>query len=123
MHLFLLLRKIIKKIQSIMGHFMWDGKLSRGKYHLIKWLQIARPIQEGRWGITDPATFNSALIIKNMWRTVSRSGIWSKIITENYMYRQAFIAWISGGAKRKTNSSYIWKIMMKNIQWMLGSVR
>jgi len=36
MHLFQLPRKIIKKVQSIMGQFIWNGKLLCGKYHLVK---------------------------------------------------------------------------------------
>jgi len=105
-----------------MGQFIWNGKLSLGKYHLVKWSHIARPIKEGGLRIMDPVAFNSALIIKNMWREVSRSRIWSKIMTEKYMCGQSFTALISIGAKRKTNSSYIWRSMMKNIQWMMGLV-
>lgn len=68
MHLFLLPREVIKKIQSIMGHFIWARILLSGKFHLVKRSLIARPIEEGGWGIIGPSTFSIAPIIKNMWR-------------------------------------------------------
>lgn len=49
-----------------------------------------------------------------MWRAATGTGIWSMVIKDKYMYGQYFIAWIFGGAKRKTISSYLWKSMMKD---------
>lgn len=115
MHLFLLPREVTKKIQSIMGYFIWAGTLLSGKFHLVKGSLIAIPIEEGGWSIIDPSAFNIVLIIKNMWRAASGTGIWPHIIKDKYMYGQSFTTWIFGGAKKKTISSYIWKSMMKNI--------
>lgn len=79
MHLFLLPREVIKKMESIVGRSIWVGTLLHGKYHLVKWSLIARPIEEGGWGIIDPFAFNTVMIIKNMWRTATtlKYGHWS----------------------------------------------
>ena len=74
-------------IQSIMGHFIWSGVHNgekKGKMHLVQWYLIARPVEDGGWGII--GSFNMALIIKNMWRYVTRTCLWSGIIKEKYMY-------------------------------------
>lgn len=67
--------EVILNIESIMNHLLWVGSQLQDKIHLVCWSTLARPIEEGGWGFINTSTFNKELIIKNMWREVSRNGV------------------------------------------------
>ena len=73
------------------------------------WLLIARPIENGGWGIFDVDIFNKALINKNLWRAVDGRGIWSNIIKEKYFYEQSFSNSIANGKKKEPNFLHLEK--------------
>ena len=84
-HIFYLPQQIIDEINSISAHFLWGGDHSVHKYHLVKWKLICRDKSHDGWGILDLRSFNSALLVKTMWRALTGRGIWNKIIYAKYI--------------------------------------
>lgn len=108
-------KEVIHKIESIMASFLWSINNQMGKIHLVRWSLLTRMIYEGEWGIMEPSNFNKYLVIKNMWREMIGSNLWSDIIREKYMHGQPFTTWIHNGVRKKTSMSAIWRSMMKNL--------
>jgi len=84
MHLYLILKEIIQKINKILARFLWAGKIIAKKYHLVCFSSIERPIQSGGWGILDKECFNISLVTKKNWRALYGTDIWQNGMKRKY---------------------------------------
>lgn len=75
MHIYKLLKAVTRKINTILTKFLWAGPISSRKFHLARMELISPPVKLGGWKLKDIDTFNSALLLKNLWREVHHKGL------------------------------------------------
>lgn len=90
MQLFMFPMDICHELDAIKTNFICPGSSLKGNLHLVRWKVIARPIDEGDWGILDAHSFNRALLINNLCRIVIEDNIWVHLIKEKYMQGRPF---------------------------------
>lgn len=65
MHLFLLPKSVIQKINAIISIFLWSGAHGGTKFHLVCSSEISRSTDRGRWGLLVLHVFPLALLSKS----------------------------------------------------------
>ena len=59
--------------------------LRKGKYHLVRWEEVCKPLTHGGLGIRSISMVNKALLGKWLWRVgLPSPGLWRKIIVCKY---------------------------------------
>ena len=98
-HLYYLPDGVIKMINHIIAKFLWGDSQCSHKIHLCKLDTLTVPKKFGGWGLLDVHLFSHALLIKSLWRALTRSGFWPALINLKYLdgpplmniYRNSFV--------------------------------
>ena len=56
---------ILEKLRKIIFSFLWGSSSNKFKFHLIDWKLLARPINQGGWGIMHLPSFSLSLRMKS----------------------------------------------------------
>jgi hypothetical protein len=76
---------VAKYIESIQCGFLWGGIGEEFKSHLVNWLKVCSPVQEGELGICNLKCFNHALLGKWLLRYASKPGAcWRRMVEAKY---------------------------------------
>lgn len=60
---------------------------------------IAKPKEDGGWGLKELHTFGSALVAKSIWKFISKEGKWQSILKHKYLGSLSTIDWIRDPSK------------------------
>lgn len=117
-HLYILPKFVIKKINYILSNFIWFGSKGVGKMHLAQLEDIK---EEGSQGIKNTKIFRWSLLVNSFWKELFGYGLWQQIIKEKYLHNQHFHTWIKVGTQNTCYSSFILNnfMLIGNMQWRL----
>ncbi|KAG2695985.1 hypothetical protein I3760_07G037500 [Carya illinoinensis] len=59
---------VAARIEKLQRDFLWGGMREEFKFHLVRWVQVCRPISGGGLGIRNLRVFNRASLGKWLWR-------------------------------------------------------
>jgi len=88
MHIFHIPQSTIKKIESIVRHFLWLGSGTKRRTPLVGLNLISRPIKNGGWGLLNLKNFNLAHSFANLWRNFEEQGLWQKVMVVKYLHNR-----------------------------------
>lgn len=72
--LFILPKKVIKAVESILRAFLWSGPELRKTGAKVSWEHLCSPKQEGGLGFKSMQVWNKAAIAKHIWFLISGGG-------------------------------------------------
>lgn len=78
---------VVNRLEQIQQKFLWQNFQELKKIHLVKLLDIYKPLDRavGGVGIRSIKTLNRALLIKWMWRFgIERESLWRKVVAGKY---------------------------------------
>ena len=108
MGFYMLPKGVHKKMDAIRAKFFWQGAGEQSKYHMAKWIAMARPKAQGGLGIINTLLMNECLITKWIWKIDKRlNELWYKILDAKYMKGKGFLGSSCQGA------SQFWKGLHK----------
>jgi hypothetical protein len=67
MHMFLLPKTVIKRMDKRRRNFFWQGVSMKKKYHLVRWKKICKSKKKGGLGIKNLRKMNVSLLCKCWW--------------------------------------------------------
>uniref|UniRef100_A0A803MS15 Reverse transcriptase zinc-binding domain-containing protein n=1 Tax=Chenopodium quinoa TaxID=63459 RepID=A0A803MS15_CHEQI len=120
--------KLWKKLQgwkgmSLVAQFWWGQKQGERKIHWLSWKKLCKPKNEGGLGLRDPKLFNWALLGKQAWRLVLKSGtLIEQVLKGRYYPNSSFME-----ANVGVNPSYKWCgiaetrwVVRRVMRWRIG---
>ena len=120
---------IIDKIRKLCFKFLWSGKHNSYGLPWTSWKILANPKSLGGWGLKFPIVFAKALAAKNVWNIIHGTGLWVKIVVQEYIHPLNILEWIRSPDKNKKNISICWKdvlwafdIIENFLVWKIGMV-
>ncbi|KAH1087384.1 hypothetical protein GYH30_018790 [Glycine max] len=72
--MFKALMKVIRELEGIQRHILWNGVSDQAKINWLKWTRVCTPKQMGGLGIKNLSIFNISLLVKR--RSASRTSQW-----------------------------------------------
>ncbi|KAJ9536498.1 hypothetical protein OSB04_un000335 [Centaurea solstitialis] len=108
MEIFLLPSGVVHEIESLFRDFLWaQGDSSKGRCK-VAWAMVCRPKECGGLGFRRLATWNRALVVKNIWSLLSnRDCLWVSWIRNHALRNMGF--WT---ARKNTRWSWVLTKMM-----------
>lgn len=101
---------VIKKVQSMMAHFLWSGSLSNKCVHKVSWQECAVPKDEGGLGIKNLAVWNDSAILSQLWRVINQEdSLWIRWVYKYELCRKGF--WTMSVPSK---SSWAWKKILQH---------
>ena len=114
-------KSILNKSKKIYSNFLWTGNKEQKVIPWVKWDQIARPKDLGRWGLKNPLLFSKSQGAKVGWRLISTHSLWTEVITHKYISLIPLLDWIKYFTNIP-NGSIIWKYLCKVAPLILGGL-
>jgi hypothetical protein len=87
--------------------------LRREVSHLVKWSNLAKHKELGRWGIKNLVWFCHALDTKSMWRLMHNEMLWGRVMTVKYIHGMSIVEWLRQPTKTTQNSSICWTALVE----------
>ncbi|KAK4726976.1 hypothetical protein R3W88_031893 [Solanum pinnatisectum] len=104
--IFLMPKKVLKKIESMCKRFLWNGdKEGKGKA-LIVWETLCWPKAAGGLNITDMYVWNKAAILKHMWNLCKKKD-------------KLWIVWVHTFYLKGRDP---WEVDIKQASWMVKKI-
>ncbi|CAN0915835.1 hypothetical protein LINGRAHAP2_LOCUS29340 [Linum grandiflorum] len=108
MSIFVLPQSIIKQVEALCSHFVWNSGETDVRKARVSWRNLAFPVREGGVGIRDLRWWNVACTSRHLWSILLCSGsIWVAWVS-TYRLRGADV-W---GHSPRASSSWVWKKIM-----------
>ena len=101
-------KSIINQIQKKIMVFIWFGDNVQSKYHLVRWENIAGPVEKGGWGLKNMHLFSMALRAKSLWLVFFGGSLWSLVLKEKYFRKISTIQWVGSYKKPGRHISNVW---------------
>jgi len=76
---------------------------------LVKWNTLAKPKNDGGWGLKNIYLFDQALVTKSLWWLLFNEGLWGKIMQQKHLKSLTLEQWIRCEPKSIWGASNIWK--------------
>ncbi|GAV75593.1 hypothetical protein CFOL_v3_19071 [Cephalotus follicularis] len=73
---FMLPVSVIKECEKTLRRFLWGGSGNAVKQSLVKWAKVCTPCQEGGFGVKNLTTWNTALLLKQVWNLLTDHSLW-----------------------------------------------
>jgi hypothetical protein len=74
-----------QKIDMHRAGFLWSGDKNRRKYHLVSWLVVYLPKDQGGLGIMNLDIMNISLLSKWLWKLFNEKGDWQNLLHHKYL--------------------------------------
>ena len=101
-------KTIINKIRMMTMAFIWSGEVKQSKFHLVRWENIACPMEMGGWGLKNMQHFSLALRAKILWLVLCGNNLWSQTIKVKYLQYLSTVQWGSQIYQAWRHISNIW---------------
>lgn len=89
-HLFLP-KRALKKIQSILSHYLWGASISGPCQFKVAWQDCCYPKKEGGLGFKDLIIWNDAAVLHQIWRIVKKDkSLWITWLYETFFNSKPF---------------------------------
>jgi hypothetical protein len=125
MGLFLLADGTHAAFDKILARFFWEGVSDKHSYHWVNWPEVCRPKDQGGLGIINSRFFNSALMIKWIWRIFDpeeHHNLWYKLLRAKYLSVDNIFARNSqGGSQFWRSINKIKHLFKLGAKYQLGS--
>lgn len=112
---------VLKKINSLMADFLWEGKHS-SRIHWVNWRRICLPTSEGGLGILHLESMMKALQSRLAWSFVQGTSLWAKLLRKKYGHPAELL-----GRTCPRAASHCWKnviphldFIQENSRWIIG---
>jgi hypothetical protein len=66
---------VLETIRKKCFKFLWYRKIENEEICLVKWKNIAKPKEEGGWGLKNIHFFGNSLAAKSLWRVIKSEGL------------------------------------------------
>jgi hypothetical protein len=117
---------ILHRIQQLITNFIWRGARKSLGFHLANWKKIARPKDNGGWGIRNLYWFAQSLSSKSCLRGIFGKGLWNLVLKKKYLKGIYLTSWLCKEEYKFQVASFIWKIFMGSLpiikQWLAWSI-
>lgn len=101
---FVIPKSCIKKINSICGAYLWQGKAEGNHYARVSWETVTLSKKEGGLGCRDLCAWNKACTFKLIWLLFSNAGsLWVAWYTQEVLNGQTSNFWTC-----KENQKHSW---------------
>lgn len=77
------------------------------KYHLVNWLDVCQPRDQGRLGVTNLEVKSITLLCKWIWRLENEEGDWHEMIRAKYLNRKTLTRCVASDG-----NSHFWNSLM-----------
>jgi len=95
--------------------FLLNGNRDTKHFHLCKWDLISLPKRHEGWGLQNFMDFKHALAANSLWRVLTSSGIWHRVIKYKYLPHTTIISWFRSHTFQQRSASSIWGRLLKSI--------
>ena len=104
--IFILPKKILKRMEQIMKNFLWTGQELSHRGAKVSWKDLSYQTLEGELGIRNLETWNKAIMAKHIWNLcqVDSSSYWVDWVRLHLIMGHSF--W---EIPIPTNSSWTWR--------------
>jgi hypothetical protein len=106
---------VLNALRKIMINFLWNGNRDTKHYHLCKWDLISLPKRHGGWGLRNIMDFKLALAANSLWRVLTSSGIWHRVIKYKYLPHSTIKNWFRSPTFQQKSTSSIWGGLLKSV--------
>ncbi|XP_019248784.1 PREDICTED: uncharacterized protein LOC109228056 [Nicotiana attenuata] len=104
--IFVLPKKLIKKIEVVCRTFLWTGGVETSRKALLAWEKVCMPKTDGGCNVLEISTWNKAAICKLLWNLCKKKDkLWVQWIHMYYGKRQA-----------------VWKTNPRNASWIVQKI-
>ena len=80
-----------KRMDFVRARMVWQERDGVRKYHLVKWVDVCQPRDQGGLGITNLEIKNISLLCKWLWRLENEEGDWQEMIRAKYLSRKTLV--------------------------------
>jgi hypothetical protein len=70
----------LKRCDLYRSRMLWQEKQRVKKYHLVRWLDVCQPKDQGGLGISNLEYRNTSLLCKWLWRLENEDGLWQQLL-------------------------------------------
>ncbi|KAL3500939.1 hypothetical protein ACH5RR_035388 [Cinchona calisaya] len=78
-------KKLCEELSAKMMTFWWGGSDQERKIQWMKWAKLSEVKREGGLGFRDIQCFNLALLVKQVWRIITKQNhLVSKVLKSKY---------------------------------------
>lgn len=84
-------KSVLKKIQSVLSHFLWSGTYHGPCQFKVAWSECCYQKSEGGLGFKDLFLWNKGAIMFQLWRIIKRvKSVWVDWVHSTILHRKAF---------------------------------
>ncbi|KAH7846413.1 hypothetical protein Vadar_013777 [Vaccinium darrowii] len=104
--LFILHKKVIKEVETILRSFLWSGPDLKKSGAKVSWEHLCSPKQEGGLGLKSLQVWNKSAIAKHIWFLISggKQSMWCQWVKSYLIKDKSF--W---EINIPSNSSWVWR--------------
>lgn len=114
---------LIRRIQSALTRFWWDGPDGNKKMAWVSWDKMKQPKSLGGLGVRDFECFNDAFLAKLSWRLINNpSCLLSRVLFGKYCHEESFLT-----VQQASSVSHGWhgilvgrNLALKHAGWVIG---
>lgn len=111
--LFLAPCNVVKQLENIMRHFLWDAFYGSTKFPLVSWKSMCQPTMYGGLGVQSLKSMNRALLAEWLWRfSTKKNALWRSVIATKY--RVHALGWFNN-ASEKAYGVGVWRGALKEL--------
>jgi hypothetical protein len=100
---------ILEKARRMSFSYLWRGKSENRVMPWVRWEKIVKPKALGGWGLKNIFLFSKALAEKSVWRLITTTSLWTKVILLKYVAPLSLLEWIRSPGTRTSGISVMWK--------------
>jgi hypothetical protein len=71
-------KSVIRKLDIQRRRLLWQGGISQKKFHLVDWVSVCSPKNQGGLGVLNLEFMNDSLLTKWLWNIENSNGLWQK---------------------------------------------
>ncbi|CAN1130986.1 Uncharacterized mitochondrial protein AtMg00310 [Linum perenne] len=120
MSLFLLPKKMVNRMNSLLRRFFWSGSMKKKSIHWCKGSKLCDSRSIGGLGFREFGSFNKALLARQGWRLINQTtACWASLLKNLYFPSGNFLS-----ASKGRRPSWIWASLVDGISTLkLGCLR